>query len=550
MNSPQIGNVQLKNRLVMAPMISNLASPDGSTSDAHIEYLARRALGGSGLIITEYTYIDRVNSRGSRNEMGIYSDLLLPKLRRLTDRIHSFGTPVFVQLVHAGGKALESLNGNRNYAPSAVDYSGNMPAEMSHDDISEAQERFAKAVLLSKKAGFDGIELHGAHGYLIQEFISPSLNRRTDRYGGSLENRIRFAQEIIDSAKSSVDLPVGIRLSLYEDDRDGYPPEYGLKVADSLKGIDYVHFSAGRFASPGSSASFYHGRGHIASRLPRKSIHPTMVVGSVTGFEDVDSVLRVADFVSIGRALLADPFFPRKYQERHAEIRPCIRCNQGCRNLSFGEVRCTVNLDTGFEINGKIMPGHLSGEIEIAGGGVKGLEAALHAVKLGLRVTLHEIGDRLGGQLNAIIDDRKKAEFQRLVGYYSNVLEKSGVNVAMNSRGGTGGIMCLPDVTYPHLVAKDEVRIDSNIYQYQDEAMALAGSCRVYMTNRSLSGLDRDRQIMYRKLAESMGITFKERIDNPDVSLVAEKQYDILNAMQSGRNAVNAFLIPRINEFL
>jgi hypothetical protein len=110
--------------------------------------------------------------------------------------------------------------------------------------------------------------------------------------------------------------------------------------------------------------------------------------------------------------------------------------------------------------------------------------------------------------------------------------------------------MCLPDVTYPHLVAKDEVGIDSNIYQYQDEAMALAGSCRVYMTNRSLSGLDRDRQIMYRKLAESMGITFKERIDNPDVSLVAEKQYDILNAMQSGRNAVNAFLIPRINEFL
>ncbi len=534
----------------MAPMISNLANADGSSNETHIEYLAKRALGGVGLIITEYTYIDRVNSRGSRNEMGIYSDLLLPKLRRLTDRIHSFGTPVFVQLVHAGGKALESLNGNRNYAPSAVDYSGNMPAEMSPDDISDAQERFAKAVALSKKAGFDGIELHGAHGYLIQEFVSPSLNRRNDRYGGSLENRIRFAQEIIDSAKSSVDLPVGIRLSLYEDDHDGYPPEYGLKVADSLKGIDYVHFSAGRFASPGSSASFYHGRGHIASRLPKKSIHPTMVVGSVTGFEDVDSVLRVADFVSIGRALLADPFFPRKYMERHAEIRPCIRCNQGCRNLSFGEVRCTVNPDTGFEITGEIMPSQLSGEIEIIGGGIKGLEAALHAVKLGLRVTLHEIQDRLGGQLNEIFDDRKKAEFQRLVGYYSNVLDKAGVNIATNSRGGAAGIMCLPDVTYPHLVAKDEVRIDSNIYQYQDEALALAGSCRVYMTNRSLSGLDRDRQVMYRKLAESIGITFMERMDTPDVSFVAEKQYDIMNAMQSGRNAVNAFLIPRISEFL
>ncbi len=550
MEMPRIGNLTLRNRLVMAPMISNLANPDGSTNEAHIEYLARRALGGIGLILTEYTYIDGLNSRGSRNEMGMHSEMFLPKLSRLTERIHSFGTPVFVQLVHSGGKALQSLNAEKNFAPSSVEYNGITPREMTQYDIAEAEERFVKASILAKKSGFDGIELHGAHGYLIQEFISPSLNKREDRYGGSIENRIRFPQEIIESIRSEIDTNLGIRLSLYEDDSGGYGPDYGLKVADTLANIDYVHFSAGRFASPGSTASFYHSHAHIASRLPKKSIHPTMVVGSVTTPEDVDNVLSKADFVSLGRALLADPFFPAKYSSKTGNIRPCIRCNQGCRNLSYGEVRCTVNTDTGFEIFTDVLKGPLSGEIEIYGGGVKGMEAALYSAKLGLKVTLIEREDSLGGQLNQFSDPYKKAEVAKLREFYATVLKEHGVTVELNTNGGGNGVYCLPDVAYPELKPAAEIGIDSTIYKYHDEALRLSGSTRVTMTERSLSSLDRDRQIMYRKIAESAGIVFVKEIEKPDISLIPERQYDIMTAIQSGRNSVRTHLLPQINEFV
>ena len=246
----RIGDLEIRNRLVMAPMISNLANPEGNTNENHIAYLEERAAGGTGLIITEYTYINSINSRGGRNQSGVYNPDFIPKFRRLTDRIHSHGAKTFVQLVHAGGKAFLDTNREGPMAPTSTDYVGYTPREMTLEDIENVIKDFVRGAKFAANAQFDGIELHGAHGYLIQEFLSPALNRREDRYGGSTENRIRFPQEIIDAIKSEVKIPVGIRLSLYEDDPDGYTPEYGLEVAETLKGIDYAHFSAGRFAPP------------------------------------------------------------------------------------------------------------------------------------------------------------------------------------------------------------------------------------------------------------------------------------------------------------
>lgn len=537
----KIGNVEIRNRIAMAPMISNLANMDGSTNETHISYLEERAKGGAGLIITEYTYVDQINSRGSRNQLGIYSTNMVPKLRRLTERIHSHGAKTFMQLVHAGGKASSAINGLQAIAPSPVDYLGSIPREMTAEDIEKVIQSFTDAARYAAQSDFDGIELHGAHGYLLQEFMSPALNKRTDRYGGSLENRLRISQEIIDRIRDEMDLAVGIRLSLYEDDIDGYDSEYGVKIAETLKNLDYVHYSAGRFAPPGSSASFYDERTHVLNRLPRKPGVSTMVVGSVISPQDVENVLRKVDFVSVARGMLADPYFANKVINDPSGLRPCIRCNQACRNLSFGEVRCTVNPDVGMELFKDQL--RKKGGITIAGAGVKGLEAALTAAKAGMTVTLYEERESIGGQLLDIHDEKKGAEFRELLKYYRTALDRFGVKIITGKKYTGDGLYCLPDRTYPNVVEKEEVTIDSNVFQYHDAAIEISERKKVVMTERSLSSLDRSRRIRFLDLAKEKGISIvSHKARSFDNVLMEKDQYDIYRAMVSGREAVRKYI--------
>lgn len=545
----QIGDVHIRNRLVMAPMISNLANPDGNTNENHMLYLEKRAEGGAGLIITEYAYINPINSKGSRNQLGIFSDDYIPKLRRLTERIHRWNTKIFAQLVHAGGKALKS-HGERAVSPSPVSYPGGIPDEISEDEISLIVDDFAKSAVIAERANFDGIEIHGAHGYLVQEFISPSLNRREDKYGRDFRGRLRFPQEIIDRIRECVSIPVGIRLSLYEDDEGGYGPDYGINVAESLNGIDYVHFSAGRFSPPGSSASFYSPRTHIFLRMPRKPNLTTIVVGSVTSKSDAELVLSVADFVSLGRALLADPYFPKKVIS-NVIPRPCIRCNQACRDLSYGEVRCTVNPETGFEST-PLPFYNFKGEIDIIGGGVQGMEAAIYGAKCGLKVTIHEKNDRIGGQLLDLYDPLKKKEFSRLLDYYAHVMQKLGISIELNDHYISEGLYCLPLVEYPEIKQSDKIIIDSNIYRYQDDAMRLSLSSDVYITKRSIEGLDRSRREAFSRNAIEMGVRFIDNsiTDRYSVSHFEKNQYDIREAMVSGRSKILHYIQENMNLFL
>ena len=539
----RIGDLEIRNRIVMAPMISNLANPDGNTNENHIAYLEERAAGGTGLIITEYTYINSINSRGGRNQSGVYNPDFIPKFRRLTDRIHSHGAKTFVQLVHAGGKAFLDTNREGPMAPTSTDYVGYTPREMTLEDIESVVKDFVKGAKFAANAQFDGIELHGAHGYLIQEFLSPALNRREDKYGGSLENRLRFPQEIIDAIKSEVKIPVGIRLSLYEDDPDGYTPDYGLEVAESLKGIDYAHFSAGRFAPPGSSSSFYGGKAHIAAKLPRKPKVTSIVVGSVTGLPDAEKVLEKSDFVAVGRALLADPYFAGKLMNRPEFVRPCIRCNQACRDLGFGEVRCTVNPDVGYELR-KVQVPRNAGQIKIVGAGIKGLEAALTAAKAGMSVTVYDIRDSIGGQILDYSDPKKKEEFSSLIGYYKNALQNFGVKLELGMKyTGSDALYCLPDMSYPELQPSGTVKIDSNVYQYHDAALKLASGHKVIMSKRSLTSLDRVRVHSFVEAATKAGIEFVEKIEGKaDVEKIQRLQYDIRAAMVSGRDALKKYL--------
>ncbi|MHB8396770.1 MAG: oxidoreductase [Thermoplasmataceae archaeon] len=544
----KIGNLTVKNRIAMAPMISNLGTPAGEVTDQHIRYLVERARGGAGLIITEYTYVDRINSRGSPNELGAYGTELAPKLRRLTEKVKEQGTGIFMQLVHAGGKALDQINSRGNFAPSQVDYLGKTPQEMSLDDIESVKDSFAMAAKLAEDTGFDGVEIHGAHGYLVQEFISPALNRRTDSYGGSLENRVRFAQEIVDSVRKATHFQVGIRLSLLEFDRDGYGPDYGFSVASHLRNVDYVHFSAGRNAPPGSSGSFYLPHTPIIDMIPGRLSVPIMAVGSVMNADDIERSLSKVDFVSMGRSLLADPYLPRKIQLNSGIPRPCIRCNQACRKLSLGEVRCTVNPDTGLEgFEREIRRYH--GELDIAGAGIKGLEAALYAAKSGLTVTVHELEDNIGGQIRSIFEDHHRNEFSGLIAYYVDSLKRLGVQVITGEKFSGKGAYCLPDKVYPAITEKETISMDTNIYQYLDRALSLAEKHEVILSERSVASLDRARGMEYRKIAEKAGIAIRN-LEKYDVVLFEKEQYDIRSAMVSGRREVREYLAEMEMDYL
>lgn len=540
-----IGNLKVKNRIVMAPMISNLANEDGSSNDNLVRYLEERAKGGVGLILTEYTYIDEINSRGSRNELGAYSYSLVPKLSRITDAIHPYEARVFMQLVHAGGKALRHENAEEPMAPSSLDYLGTRPREMTAQDIEGVISSFEKAARVAKASKFDGIEVHGAHGYLMHQFLSPTLNIRKDRYGGTFENRLSVPQAVIDAIKSATGLPVGIRLSLYEDDPGGWDEDYGLKVAESLKNIDYVHFSAGNFNPPGSSASFYSPETHILRRLKKKPGLATILVGSVLNREGVERVLAVCDFVAIGRALLADPFFAYKIEKSPSLLRPCIRCNQACRHLSLGEVRCTVNADVGFEGRGW---GKMKGELVIKGAGVQGLEAALYASKLGLEVSIYEKEESIGGQLNRISDPFKRAAFLPLINFYEKAIEHNGINLETGSAYQGEGIDCFPPVVYPEPPDTAETFL-SNVYSSQDAFLKIAESKKIRVGKKSLNSLDRGRRVGYVSIAEKKGIEF---IDDGDFEfeLMVDDQYDIEKAMELGRGKIKKFLAVRENEFL
>ena len=540
-----IGSLEIKNRIAMAPMISNLANPDGTTNETHLSYLEERAKGGAGLIITEYTYINDLNSRGSRNELGAFSSTQIPKLRRIPESLHKYGAKTFMQIVHAGGKALQDENRKKPMAPSPVDYLGRIPSEMSGGDIEEVVKDFEKAALIAYNSRFDGIEIHGAHGYLIHEFISPNLNFRQDRYGGSFEKRLVVPQMIIDAVKEVKDIPVGIRLSLYEDDPNGFDPSYGLKVAESLRGIDYVHFSAGNFNPPGSSASFYTQEAHVFSKLPRKPKITSMIVGSLVNAQSIEKALEVCDFVSVGRGMLADPSFALKVMKSPSLLRPCIRCNQGCRDLSYGEVRCTVNPSVGYEYR---RTERYTGEIAIIGAGIQGLEAALFAAKSGLTVTLYESSEAIGGQLNKITDEYKKKAINPLLSYYSNALEKIGVDLILNSKYTGTGIYCLPPVRYPD-IPEDADLVESNIYAHHDTFLSLAGTRKLKVGTRSLTSLDRARKSEYMQIAASRGIEFVESGDF-SFSLIVKDQYDILQAMNAGRTKVSMYIAENRSDFL
>lgn len=442
----QIGSMKLRNRIVMPAMVTNYCTDDGAVTERFKAYHQTRAKGGVGLIITEAAYV-HPNGKGFSNQVGIYKDELIPGLKALTDAVHEHGAKIAVQLYHAGRQTTSKVTGMRVVAPSPIPcpVKQETPKELSVDEIKELVEAFGQAARRAKEAGFDAIEIHGAHGYLLNQFLSPYSNKRTDAYGGTFENRMRFPLEVVRRVRQEVgeDFPVIYRMSAEEYVAGGLTVEDTKIFAQKLveAGINALHVSGGVYESAAmiiQPAAIPQGCYVDVAAAIKEAINneiPVIVVGRIKDPFMAEQIIREgkADLVSMGRALLADPDLPRKVSEgKIQEIRKCIACNQGCIDRLFQDldITCIANALTGHETEFDVgIPAEKKKRVLIIGGGPAGLEAARVAALRGHEVVLYEKQTTLGGQMQIAAVPPYKGEINDLANYLINQVEKSDIKV-------------------------------------------------------------------------------------------------------------------------
>lgn len=457
----KIGNVTLKNRIVMPPMGTNLAGSEGEVTDQLVAYYEERAKGGTGLIIVEFTCIDYEYGKGFIRQLRLDDDRFIPGIQRLANTIQQHGAKVFVQIHHGGRQSSSALiNGKQIVAPSNIASAavGEEPRELTTAEVKELVGKFVQTAVRCKQAGVDGVEVHGAHGYLINQFLSPQANVRTDEYGGSFENRMRFIKEIIAGIreKCGADYPVTVRLSVDEFVEGGIDLELGKQICQDLEklGVDGLHISCGTYESMDriiESPLFEQGwRVYMADTIKKEVKIPVITVGSIRDPRFVEGVLAEgkADFVAIGRGLIAEPEWVNKTRAgREAEIRKCINCLH-CIHSAMGgsHIMCSLNARAGRELEFKgqePIPAGEKRQVVIVGGGPGGMEAARNLALKGYTVTLFEKGQKLGGQLHLVTDPNYREKMMWHIDYLSNEMKRLNIDVRMNTEATSDGVVSM-----------------------------------------------------------------------------------------------------------
>lgn len=407
----RIGSMSLNNRLVMPPMGTNLGTEDGFVTQRSIDYYGERAKGGVGLIIVELSCVDSPVGKAILRQLAIDDDKFIPDLGKLAQVIQSHGARAAIQLHHAGRQAQFNITGHQPVAPSTIPApDGEMPRELTELEIATIVTRFAEGAERAKQAGFDGIEVHAAHGYLVSQFLSPLSNQRKDSYGGSLENRARMLLETIKAIRERVgeDYPVWCRLSAMEIGVEGGITLEETQVVAQLAekaGVDCIHVSA-HLVGPARRSPMVQPPGtfvQMAEEIKKVVSVPIITVGVITP-ELGEAVLEEgkADFIAIGRALLADPDMLKKVVSgRGGDVTPCIRCMTCLDSILWRAegVCCTVNAALGREREYELKPAKSPKRVIVVGGGPGGMEAARVAALRGHKVVLFDDGVELGGQL-------------------------------------------------------------------------------------------------------------------------------------------------------
>lgn len=455
----KIGNLEIKNRFVVPAMGTGHEEKDDTVGEELIEFFAARARGGFGLLITDNTYVDR-SGRASDPQLAIDSDKYISGYRKLTERVHQEGSKIFIQLSHGGRETSSNYTGMQLVAPSpiACPVMREVPRELSTKEVYSIIEKFGDGALRAKKAGFDGVELHGAHGYLIGEFMSSYTNKRTDEFGGDILSRVKFPIKIIQNIKEKCgkDFPVCMRISADERVSDGMHVSEAVIIAKMLEknGLDVINVSTGVYASMPYNIAPYYVKGGFLSECSREIKNavtiPVIVVGRINDPLVADSIIESgsADFVALGRASIADCEFPNKVKEnRTNEIIPCVGCLSRCTGVISGNIpgdyagSCMLNPFSGHELTLKIEKAEKIKNIVIVGAGVAGMEAAWISAARGHKVTILEKTDRAGGQVVYASMPPFKSELTRAIRYFKTMCEKYGVEIRYNTEATTDTIM-------------------------------------------------------------------------------------------------------------
>lgn len=482
-----IGSMEVKNRFAVPAMDTKYVNADGTVTRQFIDYWVARAKGGFGLLITECTAVDPKGVGGRL--LQIWDDKFLPGLTEFVKEVHDNGAKVVPQLYHSGRQTIPELIGDTPVAPTAIPCTLNksLPREMTTEEVYQVIERFGDGALRAKKAGFDGVEIHGGHGYIVSEFMSTYYNKRFDEFGGSFLARMNFPVSVIRNIKEKCgeDFPVIFRLSSEE-----LCP--GGRTLEETKMICKVLEKAGANAFDVSVANYYSFEYNVAASTCApgwnlnnaeaiRKVVSVPVIG-VSRLNDPAVCLNAiesgkADMVGLGRVSIADPEFPNKVKEgRVDEISPCCACNEGCVGHIFNpdpekKVNCVINPFTGREGELVLTPAKEKKKVTVVGGGPAGLEAAWIAAKRGHDVTLYEKEAHLGGQYRIAAVPPYKYGISGQLAFLANMNKKYGVNVLLNTpydcekAGGedviilaTGGVPAIPpihnieNVPYVHAV--------------------------------------------------------------------------------------------------